>query len=206
MDMRTGGYVNATPEDAKHVAIVTALGQYYNVPCRSHGALTDSFCLDYQAGMESAVMLTVAALSGVHVSLHACGTFGSLLAMSFEKFIADEDLCGAVKKLMQPIEMTDDAFALDLIKKVGTSGNYLTQAHTVKRCRDEFFIPDLSSRATHDKWLEMQSQDISARAKRLLAKRLAQYEKPEMDPKLEKRLIEYVADRKHNPSDRQSTR
>ena len=43
MDMRTGGYVNATPEDAKHVAIVTALGQYYNVPCRSHGSLTIRF-------------------------------------------------------------------------------------------------------------------------------------------------------------------
>ena len=198
MDMRTGSHVNATPEDAKHVAVGSAMGRYYNMPCRSHGALTDSFCLDYQAGMESAVMLTVAALSGVHVSLHACGTFGSLLAMSFEKFIADEDLCGAVKKLMQPIEMTDDAFALDLIKKVGTSGNYLTQAHTVKRCRDEFFIPDLSSRASHDNRPEMPSQEINARAKNLLAKRLAQYEKPEMDPKLEKRLIEYVADRKHN--------
>ena len=198
MDMRTESHVNATPEDAKHVAVGSAMGRYYNMPCRSHGALTDSFCLDYQAGMESAVMLTVAALSGVHVSLHACGTFGSLLAMSFEKFIADEDLCGAVKKLMQPIEMTDDAFALDLIKKVGTSGNYLTQAHTVKRCRDEFFIPDLSSRASHDNRPEMPSQEINARAKNLLAKRLAQYEKPEMDPKLEKRLIEYVADRKHN--------
>jgi len=44
----------------------------------------------------------------------------------------------------------------------------------------------------------MPSQEINARAKNLLAKRLAQYEKPEMDPKLEKRLIEYVADRKHN--------
>jgi trimethylamine--corrinoid protein Co-methyltransferase len=60
MDMRTGGYVNATPEDAKHVAIVTAMGRYYHMPCRSHGTLTESFCLDYQAGMESAVMLTAA--------------------------------------------------------------------------------------------------------------------------------------------------
>ena len=99
MDMRTGGYVNATPEDAKHVAIVTAMGRYYHMPCRSHGALTESFCLDYQAGMESAVMLTAAALSGVHVSLHACGTFGSMLAMSFEKFIADEDLMRCCQKI-----------------------------------------------------------------------------------------------------------
>lgn len=199
MDMRTGGYVNATPEDAKHVAIVTALGQYYNLPCRSHGTLTESFCLDYQAGMESAVMLTVAALSGVHVSLHACGTFGSMLAMSFEKFIADEDLCGAVKKLIQPAEFNQEAFAMDLIKQLGTSGNYLMQDHTVRRCRDEFFIPDLSHRGIHDKWLALQPRDITARAGGLFEKRLAEYEKPQMDAKVEKDLRQYVKQRKCNP-------
>jgi trimethylamine--corrinoid protein Co-methyltransferase len=198
MDMRTGGFASATPEDVKHVAIVSAMGRYYNMPCRSQGALTDSFCLDYQAGLESTVMMTVAALSGVHVILHACGTFGSLLAMSYEKFIADEDLCGALKRLIQPVELTDDAFALDLIKEVGPSGNYLTETHTVNRCRDEFFISDLIRPATHDKWLEMEPQNINARAKNLLEKRLAEYEKPEIDPKLEKRLIQFVTDRKHS--------
>jgi trimethylamine--corrinoid protein Co-methyltransferase len=198
MDMRTGGYVNATPEDAKHVAMVTALGRYYNIPCRSHGTLTDSFCLDYQAGMESSLMLTAAALSGVNLSLHACGTFGSMLAMSFEKFIADEDLCGAVKKLIKPVEFSQEAFAMDLIKQLGTSGNYLMEDHTVSRCRDEFFIPDLSDRSNHDKWLTLEPRDITARARGLLAKRLAEYEKPEMDPNLQKNLIQYVEDRKNN--------
>ncbi len=175
MEMKTGGYINASPEDAKHVAIVTAMGRYYNMPCRSQGALTESFCLDYQAGMESAVMLTVAALSGVHVSLHACGTYGSMLAMSFEKFIADEDLCGAMKKLMKPVEFTDDAFALDLIKEMGTAGNYLMEDHTVVRCRDEFFIPDLSIRTTHNNWLEMEPRDLTQRARNLLEKRLTEW-------------------------------
>jgi trimethylamine:corrinoid methyltransferase-like protein len=85
--MRKGAYVNASPEDASHIAISTAMGRYYNMPCLGQGALTESFCLDYQAGMESAVMLTVAALSGVHVGLHNCGTYGSMLAISFEKFV-----------------------------------------------------------------------------------------------------------------------
>jgi len=195
-EMKTGGYVNASPEDAKHVAIVTAMGRYYNLPCRSQGALTESFCLDYQAGMESAVMLTAAVLSGVHVSLHACGTFGSLLAMSYEKFIADEDLCGAMKKLMTPVEFTDDAFAMDLIKELSTSGNYLMQMHTVKRCRDEFFIPDLSIRTMHNKWLEMEPRDLTQRAENLLEKRLTEYEKPDIDPDIEKRLVQYVNKRK----------
>jgi trimethylamine--corrinoid protein Co-methyltransferase len=198
MDMRTGGYVNATPEDAQHVAIVTALGQYYNLPCRSHGTLTDSFCLDYQAGMESAMMLATAALSGVNLSLHACGTYGSMLAMSFEKFIADEDLCGAVKKLITPIDFSREAFAMDLIKQLGTSGNYLMQDHTVDRCRTEFFIPDLSDRSNHENWLTLEPRDITARAGHLLARRLAAYEKPEIDPNLERDLIQYVENRKHD--------
>jgi trimethylamine--corrinoid protein Co-methyltransferase len=173
------------------------MGRYYNMPSRGQGALTESFCLDYQAGMESAFMISVAALSGIHVGLHNCGTFGSMLAMSFEKFIADEDLCGAAKRLIQPIELTDDAFALDLIKELGTSGNYLMQDHTLKRCRTEFFIPDLGIRTDYDSWQKMELRDVTARARSLLEKRLAEYETPRIDPLLEKALIQFVADRKN---------
>ena len=195
-EMKTGGYVNASPEDAKHTAIVTALGRYYKIPCRSQGALTESFCLDYQAGMESAMMLTTAALSGADLSLHACGTYGSMLGMSYEKFIADEDLCGAIKYLMQPVEFTDDAFSMDMIKKLGTSGNYLMEMHTLKRCRSEFFIPDLSIRTIHDKWFEMEPRDSAERAAAILKKRFTEYEKPEIDPDIEKRLVQYINKRK----------
>ena len=196
MDMRTGGYVNASPEDAKHVALAAAMGEYYNMPCRGQGALTESFCLDYQAGMESAIMLTVAALSGIHVGLHSCGTFGSMIAMSYEKFVADEDLCGAVKALMKPLELTEDALARDLIKDMGTSGNYLMQDHTLNRCRTEFFLPDLGIRTLHNNWLEMEPREITARAGLLFNKRMSEYEKPEIDIKLEKKLEGYVEHRK----------
>jgi len=195
-DMKTGGYVNASPEDAKHTAIVTALGRYYNIPCRSQGALTESFSLDYQAGMESSMMLTTAALSGVHVSLHACGTYGSMLAMSFEKFVADEDLCCAIKTLMKPIEFNKDAFAMDMIKKLGISSNYLIEPHTAKRCRSEFFIPDLNIRTIHSKWLEMEPRQMDLRASKLLEKRLSAYEKPDIDSSVEKDLIKYVENKK----------
>ena len=197
-DMRKGAYVNASPEDAKHVAISSAMGRYYKMPCRGQGALTESFSLDYQAGMESAVMLTVAALSGVHVGLHNCGTYGSMLAMSYEKFIADEDLCGSLKKLMQPLELTDDALAMDLIKEIGTSGNYLMQPHTLNRCRDEFFIPDLGIRTLHNDWLQMNPREITARARHLVENRLNEYQQPDIDPLLEKKLTKFVDSRKED--------
>jgi len=195
-EMKTGGYINASPEDAKHTAIVTALGRYYNIPCRSQGALTESFCLDYQSGMESAMMLTTAGLSGANVSLHACGTYGSMLAMSYEKFIADEDLCGAIKKLIQPVEFSADAFSMDMIKRLGTSGNYLMEMQTLERCRSEFFIPDLSIRKIHNKWLEMEPRDSAESAAEILDKRFAEYEKPAIDHDTERDLIQYVDERK----------
>ena len=143
-----------------------------------------------------AIMLTVAALSGIHVGLHNCGTFGSMIAMSFEKFIADEDLCGAVKELMKPLELTEDALALDLIKEMGTSPDYLMQDHTLNRCRTEFFLPELGLRTLHENWLEMEPRELSARAGVLVEKRLGEYEKPQMDIKLEEKLVEYVIRRK----------
>lgn len=197
-EMRTGGYVNASPEDAKHTAIVTALGRFYGVPCRSQGALTESFSLDYQAGMESAMMMTTAALSGVDVSLHTCGTYGSMLAMSYEKFIADEDLCGALKRLMKPVELSEDAFAMDLIKTLGTSGNYLMQSHTMQRCRSEFFEPALNTRAIHTKWQQMELREMDKRAGKILADRLSAYEKPDIDPMIERDLVKFVDHRKSN--------
>jgi len=96
------------------------------------------------------------------------------------------------------VEFTNDAFAMDLIKELGTSGNYLMEDHTVVRCRDEFFRPDLSNQKMHNKWLETEPRDITQRAGKLLEKRLAAYEKPQMDPQLEKELIQYVKGRKHN--------
>ena len=104
------------------------------------------------------------------------------------------DLCGALKKLMKPVELTNDAF--DMIKEMGTAGNYLMEEHTVARCRDEFNIPDLSVRTVHNQWLEMVPRDLTQRAGNLLEQRLTEYEKPDIDPAIEKQLVQYVNQRK----------
>ncbi|MBT8367250.1 MAG: trimethylamine methyltransferase family protein [Deltaproteobacteria bacterium] len=72
------------------------------------------------------------------------------------------------------------------------------QSHTLNRCRDEFFLPDLGIRTLHNNWLELEPREITERAGRILEKRLTGYEKPGMDPSLEKKLTQYVSIRKHN--------
>jgi trimethylamine:corrinoid methyltransferase-like protein len=195
-DMRTGGYASGSPEDAKFAAISPAMGRYYGIPSRSQGTATDAFSLDYQAGMESAMMMTVGAVSGSHVCLHACGTYASMLAMSLEKFIADEELCGAVKKMIQPVSFTKDTFAMDLTRRVAATGNYLLEEHTLKRCRSEFFLPNLNIHTGYDNWRQMEYREITDRASRLVRERMAAYQKPAMEPSMANALQTYVDSRR----------
>ena len=143
LDMKTGGYIIGSPELVQSVAVGAVLAQHYNIPTRGGGAFTDAHLPDMQAGMESAMVLSAAGISGISLSLHACGILGSYMAMSYEKFIADEELCGMVKKLLKPIGFSNEEIGLDIIKKVGIEGQYLTELQTLKRCRSKFFMPDV---------------------------------------------------------------
>ncbi|MEX1346816.1 MAG: trimethylamine methyltransferase family protein [Desulfobacterales bacterium] len=49
---------------------------------------------DIQAGIESALALSTTIRSGANFILHACGILSSFVAMSYEKFIIDEEPCG----------------------------------------------------------------------------------------------------------------
>lgn len=199
-NMSTGSFQNGLPEDVKHTAIAAAMGRYYRIPSRGQGALTDAFGLNYQAGMESSMMLTTGALSGINLAIHGCGTYGSMLAMGYEKFLADEDLCGSIKYLIEPVELTDDAFAIGLIDQTGFSGNYLTTDHTLKRCRNEHYQSEFRPGVTHDQWIQSRPENGVHRVTQMVENRLASYIKPDMDPDVEKGLSRYIENRKNGKS------
>lgn len=110
--------------------------------------------------------------------------------------MADEELCGAIKKLLEPVSFTEDDFALDLIRKVGLSGNYLVQDHTLLRCRSEFFLPQLNIRMDHENWRQMQNREMTARATQYFKNRIAAYQQPELETSIMKALKDYVDNRR----------
>jgi trimethylamine--corrinoid protein Co-methyltransferase len=70
------------------------------------------------------------------------------------------------------------------------------QGHTMKRCRTEFFEPAMNTRAIHTKWQQMALREMDIRAGKILADRLSAYEKPDIDPMLERDLVKFVDQRK----------
>jgi trimethylamine--corrinoid protein Co-methyltransferase len=197
MDMKTGALSIGAPELSKNIHLVAQMARFYNLPSRSGGGLTDSLCTDAQAGAESALALYTAARGGINFVLHACGILGSYIAMSFEKFLVDEELCGMVRNMIKPVSLTDEAIDLDIIKQVGIGGQYLTHPKTFKLCRTEFYMPSLMSRKNKDAWAKAGRQHIYQIAEDKVAQRLAAYERPDIDPDIEKQLTDYVEKRKN---------
>ncbi|MEE9229430.1 MAG: trimethylamine methyltransferase family protein [Acidobacteriota bacterium] len=196
VDMKTGGLAIGAPELSQIVSATAQLARFYGLPSRSGGALTDAHFPDMQAGAESVMALVTAVRSGIHFVLHACGMLGSYVSISFEKFLLDEELCGMVRKLVEPMEITDETIGLSTIQKVGIDGHYMGEPETLKRCRTEFFLPRLGNRQNYEVWADAGRLRVDQRATAALEERLAQYEKPDIDPGIERDLAAYVARRK----------
>lgn len=198
MDMKTGGLSIGCPELSQVVSATAQLARFYNLPSRSGGGLTDSHLPDGQAGLESAFALTTAIRNGINFILHATGILGSYISMSFEKFLLDEEGCGMALKLIKPIEISDESIDVQTIKEVGIGGQYLTQPKTFQLCRTEFYLTKLLNRQNHAGWMAAGGQSLAQAATARLGQRLAEYSKPDIEPEIETRLSDYVAQGKHS--------
>jgi trimethylamine---corrinoid protein Co-methyltransferase len=196
MDMKTGGLAIGAPELSMVVSATAQMARFYKLPSRSGGGLTDAHAADGQAGVESALALGTAVRNGVNFILHTAGILGSYIAMSYEKFLLDEELAGLLWKMIKPIEITAESIDVEMIKTVGIGGQYLTQPKTFKLCRTEFFLSDMMNRQNHTGWAATGGKRIDQVATDRLAQRLATYEKPEIDPAIEDALSAYVARQK----------
>ncbi len=196
MDMRSGGLSIGAPELSQIVSFTAQLARFYKLPSRSGGGLTDANYPDIQAGAQSALALSTAVRSGINFVLHAAGILGSYLAMSFEKFMVDEELAGMLWKMIKPAEISAEEIDVGDFKEVGIGGQFMMQDKTIERCRTEYFDPELMPVMDFPSW-ESSGRPIAIdRVKDVMQRRLESWEKPEIDPQLEKDLKEYVEKKK----------
>jgi trimethylamine--corrinoid protein Co-methyltransferase len=192
IDMKSGALAIGSPELSQMIAAHAQLARYYRLPSRSGGALTDASYPDAQAGFESMLSLATTMRSGVDFVLHAGGILSSYLAFSYEKFVMDDEMCGMVRRLHQGIAVEPDTLAYDVIASVGPGGNYLMEMHTVKRCRKEFWQPDLCDRGGLEAWMQAGQPTAVDRARRRWQKLVAEHEDPPLDGTTARQLEEFV--------------
>jgi len=191
-NMRTGGLSIGAPELSMIQNATVQMGKYYGLPCRGSGGVTDAQYPDMQAGIESTLALSTTIMSGANFILHACGILGSYLAMSYEKFLADEEICSILRRMLKPIDVTEERIELDVIKAVGIGQEYLTHPKTLAYCRTEFYLTDLMNQDDYSTWTSKGKQLLHERLPAVFEKRISQYVPPDIDPGIVRDLKRYV--------------
>ena len=191
-NMRTGGLSIGAPELSMIQNATIQMGKFYGLPCRGSGGLTDSQYPDMQAGIESTLALTTTVMSGANFVLHACGILGSYQSMSYQKFLADEEICCMLRRMLKSIDVTDDRLDLDSIKSIGIGNEFLTHPKTLAHCRTEFYLSDLMSRDDFTTWHNKGGKILSERLLDIFEKRMHNYVQPDIAPEIVKDLENYI--------------
>jgi trimethylamine--corrinoid protein Co-methyltransferase len=181
--------------------VIGQLARRLNLPLRCSGNFTTSKLPDAQAMMEGTMSMLAAVHCGANFILHSAGFLDGLLSMSYEKFMLDADLCGALHAYLDGVKIDDDQLAVDAFAEVGTGNHFFGCSHTMAHYETAFWDSDLSDNEPFEKWEAAGSTDAATRANALWKKRLAEYEAPPMDVATLDALNDYVARKKAGAAD-----
>ena len=189
-NMQFGTVALGAPETGLITAGSAQMARHYGLPIRSVGGTTEAKRADLQAGFERMGNLLPAVLSGVNL-ITCAGTLDGTMLEDHALLLLDDELAGAANRIARGIEVNSDTLPLDLIKKVGFSGNYLQEDHTAFNFRKELFIPKLYSREPYDTWDQGGKKLALDKAREQAVEILASHEPLEVDPQLKIALEEF---------------
>ena len=196
MSLRSGSPTFGTPEPAIGSMVIGQLARRLNLPLRCSGNFTTSKLPDAQAMTEGTMSMLAAVHCGANFVLHSAGFLDGLLSMSYEKFMLDADLCGALHSYLKGVQVDDDQLAVDAFAEVGPGNHFFGCAHTMKHYETAFWDSELADNEPFEKWEANGSVDAATRANKLWKKRLAEYEAPALDAGTDEALREFITKRK----------
>ncbi len=126
--------------------------------------MTDSKLPDAQAGYEKMSTLLLAAMGGCNYIHHAIGMVTNMNSASLEQAVIDDEMVGMGMRVLRGMQVTPDSLAVDAIQRVGPGSHYLTDRHTRRFMRSEFFYPKLADRQSRGTWEAEGKRDTRQRA------------------------------------------
>lgn len=173
-DLRSGGIAGGSGEQALLTAAASQLAQHYGLANSTIAGATDSKTSDAQAGYEKALSVALAVQAGANLVTQAAGMQAGLTGCSFEAYVIDDDMLGAVMRAARPIEVTDATLSVEAIAEtVRGDGHFLGHAETHRRMKSDFLYPSMADRRSLEAWEAAGASDIRelarVRAREILA-------------------------------------
>ncbi|MDQ6433046.1 trimethylamine methyltransferase family protein [Mesorhizobium sp. LHD-90] len=195
VDMKSGAPAFGTPEYMKAQLVGGQLARRYRIPYRTSNTCAAN-TVDAQAAYESVFSLWGAIQAGGNFMLHGAGWLEGGLRCSYEKTILDIDLLQMVAEFLTPLDLSEDALAVEAIRSVGPGGHFFGTQHTQDRYKTAFYSPVISDWRNFETWAEAGSPTAMEKANRVWKERLASYEEPWMDPAIREELDAFVEKRR----------
>jgi trimethylamine--corrinoid protein Co-methyltransferase len=129
---------------------------------------------DAQAGHEKTLTGICAAMAGANL-IYGAGMLDSGMIFSYAQLVIDNDIFKMIRKVMQGMHVNDENLAVDIIKSVGSGGDFLMQDHTMKYMRTLPSVPNLIERGNRENWLASGAKGLAERAAERAAEILANH-------------------------------
>ena len=160
-DLRTGAFTGGGAEQGLVMAATAQLCHHFGIISSIASGMTDANVPDNQAGFEKGISTVITALAGGNSLTPYPGAVGSIMGTSFEGFVIDNDMMGAVLRVVRGIEVNQDTLSFEVIRETVTGpGHFLGHGQTIKLMKNEFLYPNLSDRRDTTSWENAGSPDI----------------------------------------------
>jgi len=190
IDMRTANATFGGPENALVSVAATQIVKQYNLPSWTCASEVDAILPDAQAGYETVWKTLLPLMAGVNV-ISGTGHLGAAAGGSFEKLVIDNEIIGAIKRILKGIEINDKTLALDIIDAVGPGGHYLAQKHSREYLRQELWFPKISYKSNVEEWKKNKA-DLWKRAKKEVLEILRTHQPEPLEKEIEERINNIV--------------
>jgi len=185
MDMRSAFPVTGGPENALLAVAGAELARYYRIPSASW-MCSDSLLYDGQNALEKMLGALTHAQARVSV-IWGVGSLESEKTISPVQAVIDNEIIGMARKYLSGFRVDDSSLALEEIRRVGITGEFLSSDHTLTHFRGAFFEPKILIRAQRSTASE--NENLIRRAEKFVERVLALNREPILEEGIERELM-----------------
>ncbi len=181
-----------TPMGAMETTMLTCaaaeIGRRLGLPTQGYIALSDSKALDAQAGLETGIGATLAALTVID-NVSGPGMLDFESCQSLEKLVVDHEICLMTDRLRAGIEPREDFPSRPLFEELLAEKHLLIADHTRRHVREELTFPGpVIDRTSRARWLEEGGSTLHDRAGSEVDRLLGEFVPSRIDDNLRREL------------------
>jgi trimethylamine--corrinoid protein Co-methyltransferase len=167
IDLRSGAFCGGGGEISILNAAAAQLANHIGVPSGVASSMSDAKAVDAQMGMEKALSSLACGLSGANMVYESSGMMASLLGVSHEAFLLDNEMLSHVYRMIRGIEVSEETLGFETMKNVINGvGHFIGELETMAAMERDYYYPKLGDRLEPTNWAEQGAQDAWQRANR----------------------------------------